>query len=121
MLTFHHIGIACRDIEKTKPFYLMMGYTASPVVEDPLQHVRICFLEKGGAPRLELLEPADVAEEMRLFLSNVDSEGTVFRANHASNYITLKGTLNRDIPEMLAYLDRVRAQGAYRPEGWRRL
>ena len=71
--------------------------------------------------RLKLLEPADVAEEMRLFLSNVDSEGTVFRANHASNYITLKGTLNRDIPEMLAYLDRVRAQGAYRPEGWRRL
>ena len=59
MLTFHHIGIVCRDIEKTKPFYLMMGYMASPVVEDPLQHVRICFLEKGGAPRLELLEPLD--------------------------------------------------------------
>lgn len=59
MLTFHHIGIACRDIAKTQAFYLQMGYTASPIVEDPLQHVRISFLEKDGAPRLELLEPLD--------------------------------------------------------------
>ena len=59
MLTFHHIGIACRDIAKTQSFYLGQGYTASPVVEDPLQHVRISFLEKEGAPRIELLEPLD--------------------------------------------------------------
>lgn len=59
MLTFHHIGIACRDISKTKAFYLQMGYTASPIVEDPLQHVRISFLENEGAPRIELLEPLD--------------------------------------------------------------
>lgn len=59
MLTFHHIGIACRDIGKTKQFYLMQGYTASPIVDDPLQHVRISFLEKEGAPKLELLEPLD--------------------------------------------------------------
>ena len=36
-----------------------MGYEASPVTDDPIQHVRICFLEKEGAPRLELLEPLD--------------------------------------------------------------
>ncbi len=59
MLTFHHIGIACRDIEKTKAFYLQQGYTATPTVDDPLQHVRISFLNKEGAPRLELLEPLD--------------------------------------------------------------
>lgn len=59
MLKFHHIGIACRDIAKTQAFYLQMGYTASPIVVDPLQHVRISFLEKDGAPRLELLEPLD--------------------------------------------------------------
>ena len=59
MLTFHHIGIACRDIDKTVQFYLQQGYTATPAVEDPLQHVRISFLEKDGAPRLELLEPID--------------------------------------------------------------
>lgn len=58
-LVFHHIGIACRDIDKTREFYLGLGYAASPVVDDPLQHVRICFLDMEGAPRLELLQPLD--------------------------------------------------------------
>lgn len=58
-LQFHHVGIACRQIDKTVGFYQAMGYTASAVVDDPLQHVRVCFLEKDGAPRLELLEPLD--------------------------------------------------------------
>ena len=59
MLTFDHIGIACRDISKTQLFYIAQGYTATPAVEDPIQHVRISFLDKPGAPRLELLEPLD--------------------------------------------------------------
>lgn len=59
-------------------------------------------------------------EEMKLFLQNVDSEGTVFRSNHASNYVILKGTLNEDIPSMLAYLRQVEEQGKYREERWRR-
>ena len=69
---------------------------------------------------LELLNPEDVVEEMKLFLQNVDSEGTVFRSNHASNYVILKGTLNEDIPSMLAYLRQVEEQGKYREERWRR-
>lgn len=56
-LTFDHVGIACRDIDKTKGFYLAMGYQATPVVEDPIQQVRISFLHKEGSPSLELLEP----------------------------------------------------------------
>lgn len=59
LLAFHHIGVACRDIAKTSAFYLSMGYQASPVVEDLIQHVRVCFLEKENAPRIELLEPLD--------------------------------------------------------------
>ena len=58
-LTFHHIGIACRDITKSQAFYTSMGYRAADVIDDPLQHVRVCFLEKESAPRLELLEPLD--------------------------------------------------------------
>lgn len=65
---------------------------------------------------MELLTPDDVVEEMRLFLNHVDSEGTVFRANHASNYVILKGNLNEDIDTMLAKLDEVEAQKRYRPE-----
>lgn len=58
-LHFHHIGIACRDITKSSKFYTLMGYEAGPVTDDPIQHVRVCFLEKEGAPRVELLEPLD--------------------------------------------------------------
>lgn len=65
---------------------------------------------------MELLTPEEVVEEMRLFLTNVDSQGTVFRANHASNYVILKGNLNQDIDDMLQRLDDVEKAGKYRPE-----
>lgn len=74
---------------------------------------------KSGA--LTLLKPEDILEEMRLFLRHVDSEGTVFRSNHASNYIVLKGTLNKDIPYMLRYLDEIEEEGRFRPERFRAL
>lgn len=58
-LRFHHIGIATFDIETTGSEYQHAGYAKSPTVSDPVQDVKICFLEKPGMPRLELLEPAD--------------------------------------------------------------
>ena len=58
-LEFHHIGIACLDIDKTSRLYVDQGYTPSPVIEDHLLRVRVCFMELAGQPRLELLEPLD--------------------------------------------------------------
>ena len=51
-----------------------------------------------------LLSPLEVLKEAELFLQQVDSEGTVFRANHASNYLTLKGTLNGDREALLGQI-----------------
>ena len=34
--------------------------------------------------------------ETRLLIEHLDSEGSVFRSNHASNYLALAGTLNED-------------------------
>lgn len=51
-----------------------------------------------------LLSPLEVLKETELFLQQVDSEGTVFRANHASNYLTLKGTLNGDREVLLGQI-----------------
>ena len=58
-LRFHHIGIACFSIDESKSFYEQLGYHASSVVDDPVQSVRICFLENAGMPMLELLAPID--------------------------------------------------------------
>ena len=53
-----------------------------------------------------VLGPLEVLKETELFLQHIDSEGSVFRMNHASNYLTLKGTLNRD---RQALLDKVQS------------
>ena len=71
-LLFHHIGIACRDIGKTREFYVGLGYVPADVVDDPLQHVKVCFLDKEGAPRIELLAPLD---EQSPVLRTLDSSG----------------------------------------------
>lgn len=71
LLRFHHIGIACRDIEKTKAFYLDLGYLASDTVDDAIQHVKVAFLDKQGAPRLELLEPLDEQSPVHRMLGTV--------------------------------------------------
>lgn len=56
---FHHIGIACFDIEKTSAIYLTAGYCKSETRYDPNQNVFICFLSKEGMPTIELLAPKD--------------------------------------------------------------
>ena len=58
-LKFHHIGMAVRDLDATATLYEGGGYRRSAVVEDPVQHVRICWLSKEGAPLVELLAPLD--------------------------------------------------------------
>ncbi|MCR4768698.1 MAG: VOC family protein [Bacteroidaceae bacterium] len=67
-LSFHHIGIACFTIEESKAFYEQLGYKASQVVDDPIQDIRICFLEKQGMPLLELLAPIDQASPVNRIL-----------------------------------------------------
>ena len=69
---------------------------------------------------MELITPDEIVEELELFLKNVDSPGTVFRTNHASNYVVLAGTLNKDIPEMLQQLKNAKKKQRYRLEEWRR-
>ena len=74
------------------------------------------------AGRLKPVGPATALEECRIMLENMDSEGTVFRANHASNYINLKGTLNTDTPRMLREIDRaLSGRAPIKDEAWRRL
>ncbi len=69
----------------------------------------------------KLLTPDEIVEEMRLLLTNVDAEGTVFRSNHASNYMSLKGTLNRNKDRMLKQLEKVKENSMYKHESLRML
>ncbi len=69
-----------------------------------------------------LLDRVQVLEETRLLVSALDSPGSVFRMNHASNYLSLRGTLNADKEAMLSEIARAGADlSRLRPEGWRAL
>ena len=68
----------------------------------------------------ELLGPDDIVTETEIFLRHIDSPDTVFRSNHASNYVALKGNFNQDIPRLLRELRQAKEQQKYRTEEWRR-
>lgn len=57
--------------------------------------------DKVQSGEFKLLNPQEVMEEMRIFIENVNVENTVFRSNHASNYVSLKGTLPLDKEKIL--------------------
>ena len=54
-LGFHHVGLACADLDAEERVFARLGYTREgPDFEDPVQGVRGRFLV-GAGPRLELL------------------------------------------------------------------
>ncbi len=57
------------------------------------------------AGEFQMMGPAELMRETRLFLEHIDSEGSVFRSNHASNYLPLGGTLNRDREALIQTID----------------
>lgn len=108
-----HARDSAKVINTINPDYL--GFLTLMVEEEaPLYHE----IKSGSFP---LLTPEEVAKEMRIFLEHVDSEGTVFRSNHASNYFNLSGVLNQDIKEMLAIIDSCEEKQLFKPEKWRQL
>lgn len=77
-----------RVLSEMKPAYIglltLMIEPGTPLYE---QH------RKG---KFELLNADEILMEIRLILEHCDCPDSVFRANHASNYLPLKGTLNND-------------------------
>ena len=108
----HALGSA-KVITEMKPGYV--GFLTLLVEEGTPMYDQ---LQNG---EIELLKPQEVLEEMRLFISNVDSEGTVFRANHASNYIPLGGTFNRDKESLLMQIEEAEKRNSFKSDHFRAL
>ncbi len=49
----------------------------------------------------KLLDQMQVLDETELMVEHLDSPGSVFRSNHASNYLVLAGTLNAEKQQLL--------------------
>jgi radical SAM superfamily enzyme YgiQ (UPF0313 family) len=66
-----------------------------------------------GTPLAKLMEkkqfslpdPHGILEELRVLVEHLDCRGTVFRSNHASNYLPLEGALPKDKERLLSEID----------------
>ena len=74
---------------------------------------------RSGA--LELLTPLEVMDELEIIFEHTNcTVDTVFRSNHASNWLALKGTLPHDKERMLKQIRHAKKNaGAFRPQ-WQR-
>lgn len=73
-------------------------YLATLVVSFPAGEARF----RGGFPEWEPLDTVGLFREMERFLEGLELERTVFRSDHASNWLVLKGTLGKDKPRLLS-------------------
>ena len=94
-------------INRIQPRYLstlaMMPVPGTPLFEQ---------VERGAYTELA---PEELAAELRTFLAELELSGTIFRSNHASNYLALAGTLPKDKGRLLAELDTALADPGHAP------
>ncbi|MCK4942240.1 MAG: radical SAM protein [Candidatus Aminicenantes bacterium] len=83
-----HAINSAKIVNLTQPDYLSTLVLMFP---HGLNHYKKKFADTYIPLTLE-----DTLREMDIFLSHTELERTVFRSDHASNYLTLKGVLSRD-------------------------
>lgn len=88
-----HADNSARLINATQPEYL-----ATLVVSFPFGEERL----RAGFPGWEPLSQHELFVEMERFLAGLELRCTVFRSDHASNWLILKGTLDIDKEKLLA-------------------
>ena len=108
-----HAENSARLANATQPEFL-----ATLVVSFPKGEERL----RAGFPGWEPLAQQDLFVEMECFLNGLELERTVFRSDHASNWLVLKGTLGTDKARLL---ERVRSaiadpQAAHLRPAWAR-
>jgi len=76
-------------------------YLATLVVSFPQGEARF----REGFPDYEPLDQLGLFKEMRRLIGQLELKDTVFRSDHASNWLVLKGLLGRDKDRLLQQLD----------------
>jgi len=92
VLSDQHADHSARLANATQPEYL-----STLVVSFPQGEARF----RAGFPEWEPLDQTGLFHEMERFLSQLELKRTVFRSDHASNWLVLKGTLGADKARLL--------------------
>ena len=112
-LSAQHADNSARLANATQPEYL-----ATLVVSFPQGEERL----RAGFPGWEPLSQHELFVEMERFLSGLELKRTVFRSDHASNWLVLKGTLGSDKERLLQQVRQAISapQAAHLRPGWAR-
>jgi methylmalonyl-CoA/ethylmalonyl-CoA epimerase len=110
LLTFHHIGIATKNIARTKRIFENFGLRMSEAIHVPSQRVNVCFSQKGGHPQIELIEPAEKDSPIHNILNKVGTTPCHFcyqtpELDQASKYLKEHGFLLINGPSRSNALD----------------
>jgi len=103
-----HALESAKAVSAMSPNYLS-ALTVTVVPSTPLA-------DKLARGEFELPSPEEFALELKLFLENVDVPATVFRSNHASNYVPLAGRLPKDRDRLVAELAAAIKHHRFKPE-----
>ena len=103
VLSAQHAANSARLINATQPEFL-----ATLVVSFPQGEQRF----RQGFPEWEPLDQPGLFAEMAQFLQALELKRTVFRSDHASNWLVLKGVLGAEKDRLLAEV----AQAMRQPE-----
>ena len=112
-LSAQHADHSARLANATQPEYL-----STLVVSFPHGEARF----RAGFPEWEPLDQHGLFVEMERFLSQLELTRTVFRSDHASNWLVLKGTLGADKARLLEQVRQAIATPEAAPlrPGWAR-
>ncbi|RLD60919.1 MAG: radical SAM protein [Bacteroidetes bacterium] len=92
-----HARNSARVVNETQPDFLSTLVLSFPYGSE---HYKKKF--KGD---FNEMDPVGLLKEMHLFISQTNLNNTIFRSDHASNYLSLKGILSRDKEKLLQQIE----------------
>lgn len=112
-LSAQHADNSARLMNEAQPEFL-----STLVVSFPAGQERY----RAGFPDFQPLSQAELFVEVERLLSGLELRDTVFRSDHASNYLVLKGTLGTDKAKLLAQVRQAieQPQRAHLRQEWQR-
>ena len=92
-LSAQHADNSARLMNEAQPEFLSTLVVSFPTGEERYRQ---------GFPDFQPLSQAELFIEVERLLNGLELSDTVFRSDHASNYLVLKGTLGADKAKLLA-------------------
>lgn len=107
-----HAINSAKLVNEVQPELLSLLVLSFPYGEDHYQ--------KHFKGNYQSMTPEELLKEMRLFIQHTRLDGSIFRSDHASNYLSLSGVLSKDKEKLIQQIDNALASPDVLREEWMR-